>query len=608
MKRITSTLGPFLLAGFLIVALVATSSTAIATVPTLVPVQGRLATAGNSAVPDGTYVLAFSLYPSVDAEVALWKEIHLQAQVINGIFSIQLGAVAGGSPLPTSALIDGDEVWIGVSVGSEPELPRQRMLSAPYALVAGHATYAEMAGKLVKPIGPSDIEDASIPGSKVDFTYAGSSSKGGAATSAEALQCTGCVTTAMLAASAVTATRLAAAAVGSAALANGAVLTIKLADGAVTTVKIAPGAVGAAQLAAGSVSEAALAAGSVTETTIADGAVSAAKLAKGLIADVGHTGAYADLVGLPNLAAKADRAGGNTFSGAQNFNDPLTFAAPTDFSAQEAKRFRLQNATKAPVACDGAAAGVLYFNTTSKQVLLCDGSTYVPVYQAPIGTSQNPGLSCKHILTTGDAKGTGTYYVDADGGGTKYGSVQVTCDMVTDGGGWTLVYANSMATNLDGIKFTRTGSQCGNNIHKNTSSGWWMGHGNGGNGLSVAGMGSVELTLELTNPVVVLDGSEIRHKGVFQNHSGYDWSGASSLISSSPFKGDGELGSQVWDGQAWSWFVFYRSGGVQAHDLARKQTVKSPYIRWGYQYGGPNHCDVGNSDGGYLRDWEVWVR
>ncbi|KAK3728410.1 hypothetical protein QZH41_007793 [Actinostola sp. cb2023] len=51
-------------------------------------------------------------------------------------------------------------------------------------------------------------------------------------------------------------------------------------------------------------------------------------------------------------------------------------------------------------------------------------------------STRKPGISCKHILSSGDAKHDGKYWIDPENAGN---AIHVYCDMSTEGGGWLLI-------------------------------------------------------------------------------------------------------------------------------------------------------------------------
>lgn len=113
---------------------------AFAQTPALLPVQGLLT--DSSGVPlEGTVSATFSLYTVETGGTAAHTET-ISLNVTGGLFTAFLGAQAG-TPLAL-AIFDGD-VWLGVAVGADAEMPRFRLGTAPFAALAHRAESADNA-------------------------------------------------------------------------------------------------------------------------------------------------------------------------------------------------------------------------------------------------------------------------------------------------------------------------------------------------------------------------------------------------------------------------------------------------------------------------------
>lgn len=110
------------------------SSTAFAAVPGSVFVEGYLHTTGGGPVSDGSYDVTYSLYEAKTGGAAAWSEGPLKVAVKAGQWTYALGAT---KPIKAATLAGAKSLWLGVTVGTDPELARIQVHSTFYAQVAG---------------------------------------------------------------------------------------------------------------------------------------------------------------------------------------------------------------------------------------------------------------------------------------------------------------------------------------------------------------------------------------------------------------------------------------------------------------------------------------
>lgn len=119
--------------------------------PPQTSVQGTLRDNAGILVSSDAFAMEFALYETSDGDAALWTEswpadghdcvadptgcVHVES----GLFHVLLGS---HTPLTPALLGAHPELFLGVSVEGEPELPRRRLASSPFAL------FASMAGEL----------------------------------------------------------------------------------------------------------------------------------------------------------------------------------------------------------------------------------------------------------------------------------------------------------------------------------------------------------------------------------------------------------------------------------------------------------------------------
>jgi hypothetical protein len=115
-------------------ALAFTPAASAAGVPQTITHQGRLYDASDKPI-NSTLSVQFALYADASATTAIWTETD-SVTFDDGYFSVSIGET---TPF-TAGLFDGTVLYLGITVGSDPEMsPRVKVQSVPYAMVAGDA-------------------------------------------------------------------------------------------------------------------------------------------------------------------------------------------------------------------------------------------------------------------------------------------------------------------------------------------------------------------------------------------------------------------------------------------------------------------------------------
>ena len=149
---------------------------AAAVVPGQALIEGSLATAGGSPAADGNYGVKIGLYKDAQGGSALWAE-SASVEVKGGQFQHALGSAAPlGQPVLAAA------AYIGIAVGSDPELPRKPLHSVLYAARAGVAENiacsaciqtahldSQLAADIKNTIKASDLSDVAKSGNYADL-------------------------------------------------------------------------------------------------------------------------------------------------------------------------------------------------------------------------------------------------------------------------------------------------------------------------------------------------------------------------------------------------------------------------------------------------------
>ncbi len=363
-------------------------------------VQGSLRTAGGGPVADGEYGLAVRFYDS--DQKLVFEEKFIGAKVAGGLFVLVLGE--SGNPALDAAALAAKSAFVGVQVGSEPQLPLvplRPVLRAWRTEVAALAEFATEAAHAALADSAKSANSAQVA------AFADSAKQADFATSAN----TAALATDALHAATADVAKLAAEATH-ALQADHAVFAdaAKQADNAATAEEAA----------------------SAAKATVASAAL--ALQCTGCI--------VADHLDAAVLAPFAKTASVNAFTQGQSI------AGTLDMKNNEIQAFRVHNAAKAPFVCDAAHSGAIYFDTAEKAFVGCNGDAWASLGAAAANSygqaPGNPGKSCLDIKTKVPAAASAVYWLKPASGA----AFAAWCDMETDGGGWTMCSSDNHSVRI----------------------------------------------------------------------------------------------------------------------------------------------------------------
>jgi hypothetical protein len=367
---------------------------------------GRLLT-GEDQPADGAHTLTFRLWASdvpLTDEQPVWEQAFA-VTVVRGVYAVDLGDTAGGkAALDETDLPYGAARFLSVSVDGEADMtPRLRVGSVPHALWADRVSRADSAAV---------ADEVTCAGCVAANEINPAGFKAPEATSADSAKDLACATPPCVSAGEIDTAGLKAPLAG-------------LADSAKDLLCAAPPCVGATEI---------------------DRAGLDADLVDGLHAD-----------GFAQLNPNAPQQGGLELTGGVTasafFGDGSALTGieddtklPLSGGALTGKlsimgSVKLGNDTEACPGTGDAKLGAIRWTGAAFEG--CTASGWSAFGSGSQGTQSNPGRSCQTIRLLNPGAGSDVYWIKP--GTTAF---QVYCDMVEDGGGWTLVF---LATNKAGV-------------------------------------------------------------------------------------------------------------------------------------------------------------
>ena len=115
---------------------------AFAATPAVSSIEGALYSSGGGAAADGNYNVTFSLYKDELGGNPVWFE----GPVVIGVKSGQWQHLLGSTKALTTAALNGQTLWLGLQIASDPELPRKPLAASAFAVRAAVADGIECSG------------------------------------------------------------------------------------------------------------------------------------------------------------------------------------------------------------------------------------------------------------------------------------------------------------------------------------------------------------------------------------------------------------------------------------------------------------------------------
>ncbi|MGA1826141.1 MAG: hypothetical protein ACMUIP_15910 [bacterium] len=136
-------------------------------VPGEINFQGKVTYKSGEAL-NGNYQMEFLLYDQETGGIPLWQELHENVEIVEGIYTIQLGSVdPSGNPLDVDYFITNSDLYLEMIITENPSgtpeiFPRQRLTSTAFSMKAADADTARSihwSGIVDPPTGLDDGDD-----------------------------------------------------------------------------------------------------------------------------------------------------------------------------------------------------------------------------------------------------------------------------------------------------------------------------------------------------------------------------------------------------------------------------------------------------------------